>query len=223
MMRRREIACLFLDNGGVLLTDGWNRAQRHLTIKTFDLEAEDFERRHYQAADTWELGKMIVGIYIDCVVFHRQRPFTPDLFKYFILAQSQPHADIMRIISALKRRYALKVVAVSNESRELNDHRISTYHLDALIVFFVSSCIVHLRKPDSDIFELAIEVAHVPAEKVLIVDNNAFFCEVEQGLGMHNVVHLERESTCTRLESFGFLTDEAGVDLVTYGVGHGIQ
>ena len=107
MMRRPEITCLFLDIGGVLLTDGWNTAQRKLAIETFNLNAEEFEHRHHQAADTWELGKMTIDAYVDCVVFHRQRPFTPELFKDFMLAQSQPHMDIIRLFSTLKRRYDL--------------------------------------------------------------------------------------------------------------------
>jgi putative hydrolase of the HAD superfamily len=205
----------------VLLTDGWNRGQRRLAIEMFDLEAEDFERRHQHAANTWELGRMSMDAYVDCVVLHRQRPFSPDFFKRFILAQSRPHADIIRNFSALKRRYKLKVVAVSNESRELNDHRIGTFGLGSIIDFFICSCNVHLRKPDAGIFELALEAAHVPEERVIFIDTNPIFCEIAQGLGMRSLVHVERESTSTGLGALGLWSDEADQQQSNCGGSHG--
>jgi hypothetical protein len=52
-------------------------------------------------------------------------------------------------------------VAVNNEGRELNDYRIRQFGLNTFFDAFVSSCYVHFRKPDADIFRLALDVAQV--------------------------------------------------------------
>jgi len=36
---------------------------------------------------------------------------------------------------------------------------------------FISSCFVHLRKPDADIFRLALDIAEVPARQVVYIEN----------------------------------------------------
>ena len=67
---------------------------------------------------------------------------------------------------------------VNNEARELNSHRIRTFKLDEFVDFFISSCFVHFRKPDADIFRLALDIAQVPAEQVVYIDDRPMFVQV---------------------------------------------
>jgi putative hydrolase of the HAD superfamily len=55
----------------------------------------------------------------------------------------------------------MKIAIVSNEGRELNAYRIQKFKLDRLSDCFISSCFVHIRKPDVDIFRLALDLAQV--------------------------------------------------------------
>ena len=75
-----EITCLFLDIGGVLLTDGWGHVSRKLATKAFNLNPEEFESWHNQAFDTYELDKLTIEEYLSRVVFYEERPFTPAQF-----------------------------------------------------------------------------------------------------------------------------------------------
>lgn len=43
----RPITTLFLDIGGVLLTDGWDRHARKRAATTFTLELAELEQRHH--------------------------------------------------------------------------------------------------------------------------------------------------------------------------------
>ncbi len=61
MKGKKSIKYLFLDNGGVLLTDGWVHGYRKLAAKTFELDQQEMEKRHNQAFDTYELGKLNTG------------------------------------------------------------------------------------------------------------------------------------------------------------------
>jgi putative hydrolase of the HAD superfamily len=69
--------------------------------------------------------------------------------------QSQPFLEMIQLMRDLKSRYGLKVAAVSNEGRELTMYRIETIGLRTFVDRFVSSCFVHYRKPDPDIYRIA--------------------------------------------------------------------
>ena len=84
---------------------------------------------------------------------------------------------------------------VSNEARELNAHRIGRFKLDEFVDAFVSSCFVHLRKPDADIFRLALDIAQTPARQVLFIENTPLFVQVAEGLGIRGVLHTDYKST----------------------------
>ena len=62
---------------------------------------------------------------------------------------------------------------------------------DEVVDAYISSCYVHLRKPDVDIFRLALDVAHTPAEQVGYVENTSMFVEVATGLGIRGVLHTD--------------------------------
>ena len=99
---------------------------------------------------------------------------------------------------------------VSNEARELNSHRIRKFKLCEFVDFFISSCFVHLRKPDADIFRLALDIAQTPAEQVVYIENTPLFVEVAEGLGVRSVLHTDYRSTSAKLAAFG-LPDDEGV------------
>ena len=49
---------VFFDVGGVLLTNGWDRACRRKAVEKFGLEGEDFEERHELVVNAFETGKI---------------------------------------------------------------------------------------------------------------------------------------------------------------------
>lgn len=203
MKKSSSITALFLDIGGVLLTDGWGHVSRKLAAKAFNLNPGKFESRHNQAFDTYELGKLTIEEYLSRVVFYEKRPFTPAQFRKFMFAQSKPYPEMIELVSKLKARYGLKVAVVSNEAREINSYRIRKFKLDDFVDFFISSCFVHLRKPDADIFRLALDIAQVPAIQVVYIENLMMFVQVAKDLGIRGICHTDYKSTCAKLASFG--------------------
>ena len=203
MKKSSPITALLLDIGGVLLSDGWGHVSRKLAAKAFNLNPGKFESRHNQAFDTYELGKLTIEEYLSRVVFYEKRPFTPAQFRKFMFAQSKPYPEMIELVSKLKARYGLKVAVVSNEAREINSYRIRKFKLDDFVDFFISSCFVHLRKPDADIFRLALDIAQVPAIQVVYIENLMMFVQVAEDLGIRGICHMDYKSTCAKLASFG--------------------
>ena len=54
ILQETEITTLFLDIGGVLLTDGWDRHARKRAATHFTLELVEMENRHHLTFDTSE-------------------------------------------------------------------------------------------------------------------------------------------------------------------------
>jgi putative hydrolase of the HAD superfamily len=122
-------------------------------------------------------------------------------------AQSKGYPEMIDLVSRLKKQYRLKIAAVSNESRELNAHRIREFKLDGFVDTFISSCYVHLRKPDVEIFRLALDVAQAPAQQIVYIENTPLFVEIAQGLGIRSILHTDYKSTSAKLATMGLKND----------------
>jgi putative hydrolase of the HAD superfamily len=201
------ITCIFLDIGGVLLTNGWDHLARRRAAKHFKLKWAEMEDRHNLNFATYEEGKLTLEEYLGRVVFYEKRPFTPTQFKRFMFAQSKPYSEMIELFARMKVRHGLKMAVVSNEGREVNAYRIHKFKLDGLVDAFISSCFVHIRKPDADIFRLALDIAHVPARQVVYIENTPMFVEIAEGLGIRGILHTDYKSTCVKLAQFGLQSD----------------
>ena len=194
---------MFLDIGGVLLTDGWDRHARRRAAKAFKLDGAEMEERHHLTFETYEEGKLTLDDYLDLVVFGRKRAFTRSQFTRFMLSQSKPFPQMIALVSRLKAQHRLKIVVVSNEARELNAYRIRQFKLTQFVDAFVSSCFVHVRKPDAEIFRIALDIAQTPADRVVFIDNTPMFVDIAQGLGIRSIHHTDYGSTSAQLDALG--------------------
>src|SRR5262245_45422092 len=108
------ITTLFVDIGGVLLTDGWNHHSRKAAAEKFQLDYDEMEERHQLNFPTYEEDKITLEDYLSRVIFNKERPFTREQFRAFMMAQSQPFPEMLDLVTNLKARYRLRVFAVSN-------------------------------------------------------------------------------------------------------------
>jgi putative hydrolase of the HAD superfamily len=203
MKKKSSISTLFLDIGGVLLTNGWDRAARRKAVKEFVLDPIETEERHNLTFDTYEVGKISLEEYLNRVIFYEKRHFTKDEFREFMFSQSQPYTDMIKLIRELKMQNNLKVAVVSNEGRELTEYRIKKFKLHDFVDFFISSCFVHFRKPDKDIFEVALNTAQVHPSQVLYIEDRPMFVQVAEGLGIHGLRHTDFNTTAQKLATHG--------------------
>jgi len=202
-MNAPRITTLFLDIGGVLLTPGWDRPARARAVEFFQLDAREFEERHHLSADLYEVDRIGLAGYLERVVFHLPRRFHPDEFRSFMFAQSSPHAPMIELARELRRRHGLRVVLLSNEGRELGQHRIQAFDLGAFSDVFVVSGFVRCRKPDTEIYRMALDLAQVRPEHVAYVEDRPLFVETGARLGLHAIHHTGLETTGAALAALG--------------------
>jgi putative hydrolase of the HAD superfamily len=129
-----------------------------------------------------------------------------------MFAQSKPFTEMMELVRNLKAKYRLNIFVVSNESRELNAHRIRKFKLDRFVDAFISSCFVHLRKPDADIFRLSLDIAEVPARQIVYIENTQLFVQIAESLGIRSILHTDYKSTAAKLAAVGLQPGEGVIN-----------
>ncbi|MEP7165789.1 MAG: HAD-IA family hydrolase [Ferruginibacter sp.] len=204
-MENKHIKTIFLDIGAVLITNGWDRYARQRAIKKFGLDPDELSDRHHIFFETYEAGKLTLKEYLDHVIFYEARSFTENDFMNFIFQQSRPVKDSYEYFMAIKKKYKLDILALNNEGREINEFRIKTFKLDKLFNAFVSSCYVHLRKPDKDIFRMACDISFSKPQQALFIDDRIIHVQIAQSLGINAIQFKDLRSTKKLMETYGFI------------------
>ena len=197
---------LFIDLGGVLLTNGWDRGLRQLVAGHFGIDAAEMDERHHLTYDTYEAGKISLSEYLRRVVFWEPRDFSEQQVVDFMLAQARSFPEMIELVKAVKLGNRLQVAVVSNEGRELTADRIRRFGLKELVDFFVVSSFVHVRKPDEDIFRVALDLAQADPAEVVYLDDRQMFVEVAGRMGMRAIWHRDCESTRAAFAELGLRT-----------------
>lgn len=206
-----RITTLFVDVGGVFLTNAWDHIARHRAAEHFDLDHDGLNRRHHLVSSLYEEGKLSLDDYLKRTVFHEDRPFSQKGFQDFMLAQSEARPQMIELVRGVKARHDLKVVAISNVGWELAAHRIEKFALKTFIDLFIFSCFVRCRKPDLDIYCMALDIAQVPPEAVVYVEEQPMLVEAAKSLGIRAFSHLSDEFTRQTFASLGLSPDASGV------------
>ena len=181
------IRAIFWDVGGVLLSNAWDHTERAEALEHFHLDEKEFHDRHEMVVSSFERGQITLDEYLDRTVFYRARPFSRDEFRDYMLSLSKPIPEVLELAKALSdsRRYFMGTI--NNESRELNTYRIEKYGLRQIFRLFISSCFVGLRKPERDIYRLALETTQIPAAECCFIDDRALNLECAAKLGMQTI------------------------------------
>ena len=204
---KTPITTLFLDVGGVLLTNGWDHHARRRAAKHFGLDWDEMQERHSLNFVIYETDKLTLREYLDWVIFDKKRSFSRAEFWRFMCTQSKPYAEMIKLMRQLKAKYGLKIIVLSNEARELNDYRVRKFKLDEFVDAFVSSSLVGLHKPDAAMFRLALDIAMTPARNIVYIENTPMFVQIAEGLGIRGLLHTDYQSTRKKLAAHGLPTD----------------
>lgn len=198
-----EIQTIFWDVGGVLLTNAWDHNERAQALEHFHLDQNEFQARHEMVVSSFERGKITLDEYLDRTIFYMARPFTREEFRDFMFSLSRPVTDVLAFARALAGSGKYFMGTINNESRELNVYRIGKFALREIFRVFVSSCFVGLRKPESGIYRLAIEITQIDPEQCCFIDDRSLNLECAAKLGMHTIQMQTPDQLRKDLENLG--------------------
>ena len=192
------MTALFFDVGGVLLSNGWDRAERTAASEKFKLDWKEFEDRHELVLHAFETGEMGLDEYLDRVIFYCPRSFSREEFADYIRAQSKELPGTMDVLRRLAQAKKYLISSLNNESREMNAYRIEKFGLRRYFDVFLSSCYLGVRKPDEAIYRRALDITQRKGEECLFIDDRALNLECAAELRMRTIQfkdapQLERE------------------------------
>lgn len=200
------IRALYWDVGGVLLSNAWDHEERARTLKQFHLDEADFQSRHEPLVSSFECGQISLDEYLDRTVFYRERPFPKAQFRDYIFSLSQPKSDVLAFARSLAASGRLLMSTLNNESRELNLYRIGKFEMREIFRIFVSSCFVGLRKPEKEIYRLALDITQVAPEDCCFIDDRAENLDPAATLGMKTIRMQSLEQLRSALSELGVKT-----------------
>ena len=182
-----EIRTIFSDIGGVIGTNGWDHHERRAAVEKFGLDLEEFESRHEMVVTAFETGQLSLDCYLERTVFYRQRPFTREAFRSFMMAQSHADPDSLAVLERVSRTGQYLLSTLNNESLELNQHRIETFGLRKIFKLFLSSCFLGVLKPDQAFYQLALKLTQQDARHCVFIDDRALNAECAAREGMQTI------------------------------------
>ena len=192
---------LFLDIGGVLLSNAWGHESREKAAELFKLDFKETEHLHNFIFNVYEIGKITLDQYINIVVFNKERSFSKESFKEFMFAQSIELPGMLQWLKDFKAKNRnLRIISINNEGTDLNNYRIEKFELHRCFDAFVSSGEVGMRKPDPGIFQLAMGIAKVPPEHCFYFDDRIILAQAAARLGINAYQHQNLDTTKSIIE-----------------------
>ncbi|MBC7399447.1 MAG: HAD-IA family hydrolase [Mucilaginibacter sp.] len=193
-METNDLKILFFDIGGVVLTNGWGHESRKLAAEKFGLDYAEVNALHTFIFNVYEIGSVTLDEYLDTVIFNHPREFAREDFKEFIYQQSV-ELPTLKWLKEWKKDCGFRIISINNEGKELNDYRVKKFKLHDFFDAFVSSCEVKIRKPDPNIWKLAMGIAQVQPNQCVYFDDRIMFVNAAQQLGIKSFLHTDLEST----------------------------
>jgi len=203
-----EISALFWDNGGVILTNGWDREARQQAVEKFQLDWADFEDRHELVLNAFETGALSLDDYLKRTVFYRPRTYAPEDFKKFMFDQSQPYPESLAWVKSLARTRRYLMASLKNESLEINEYRIAQFKLTECFEIFFSSCYLGVRKPHLEIYKLALKITQRQPAQCILIDDRGLNLECAREVGIQTIQYKNLAQLRADLARFG-VTAEA--------------
>lgn len=198
-----DIKVLLFDVGGVLLSNGWDRRSRRKAGEHFGLDWAEVRERHDPIAADFETGRLTLEDYLERTVFYLERGFTPGEFFEFMKAQSKPYPDSLALVAELAESERHLLAILNNESRELNDYRIDTFGLRDYFSLFLSSCYLRVRKPEPEIFNLALDIVQTPPDQCVFIDDRPLNVECAELVGINSILFQDATQLRTALADLG--------------------
>jgi putative hydrolase of the HAD superfamily len=171
------------------------------------LDWHDFEKLHELAFPDFEKGRMTLDEYLGRTVFTQARAFSKEEFMEFMLAQSKEHRQTRAVLTEMAQTGRYFIGSINNEPLELNEYRIRTFKLQREFLVFFSSCYVGARKPEADIFRIALRVTQKSSGECLFIDDRTINLASPRSLGMDTIHYQNADQLRKELASRGIKLD----------------
>ena len=169
----------------------------------FNVSPDEIDKRHQLMFDSYERGFMKFDEYLRWVFFASPRTFSLETLRDYAFSASVPWPKNIALFDQVKKANGLKFGLISNEGQGITEYRMNTFGLREVADFIVISHCVHMRKPDKQIWQLALDMAQVTPDQCVYVDDREMFVNVAATLGFTAFQHTDLDSTREKFRQLG--------------------
>lgn len=163
---------LLSDIGGVLIEDHWGLVAAGIST-AFPVDSIEARRTLYRLCRPFDLGEESLqdlhGRFVAAI-----GEFVPwDFFRELTMDSALVlRPQVAGLYANLRRTLGVRIVAVSNMSETIWTALAAKFDLDEVFDAVILSSRCHSAKPDSAIFELAVQASGADADQCLFVDDS---------------------------------------------------
>lgn len=199
------IKSIVFDVGGVLMADvPLRKIAEELSLR-FSMSEEQLHS-HLYPTEHWTLltlGKISEDEYWDHFLKASEVDLDKGELKEKVRTALRPIADNVELIPQLKDKYELAIL--SNHAKEWSQFMMKEFDFFRHFRQTIFSCDVGLRKPDPQIYKLAMTKLGCEPEECLFIDDKQRNTDGAQKVGMKTIVLESASRLREELFSFGFV------------------
>jgi len=203
MGQRKALSVLFADIGGVLIENPWIAVAAGLST-TFGLDrAQVFHDLDLLSRDL-DKGEIDLRSFNEKLSHAAGRDIPQEYFEKLLLDESPRRIlPVWNSLFRLRSSAALKIIALSNMSRDYWSTLETRFHISSLFDATVLSYELGVIKPDPTIFRIALERAGSPAHLCMFMDDSAANIRSAKTLGLNTHLVTDPKETSAFLLSLG--------------------
>lgn len=198
-----KIKAVIFDLGGVVIHWDSNIAYRYFSER-FGLEIEDMKKSISKLSPSLQNGK--IGekeFWIRFFEFYgRSLPEDwEDLWLKKFREEARLNKDVMDIVNALKKNgYRVAMITNTEPSHDAWSRKIGWYEPFELVIVSYKE---KMRKPDNDIFELALQRLGLEGSECIFIDNREEHVLGAKDVGINAILFKNAEQLKEELKKYG--------------------
>ncbi|MBN2011928.1 HAD family phosphatase [candidate division KSB1 bacterium] len=116
----------------------------------------------------------------------------------------QPIEATLEVVKQLKQ-LGYRLVILSNDSRESSNYRRAKYGYDSIFDHVIISCYYGLIKPDSELYEKALQELNIAAHESLFIDDREKNVKASESVGMKGILFKNAAQLSDELRKLGLI------------------
>lgn len=194
------IKAIFFDSGNVLVREGYRPGIEEYEKKYGIPTGKLYEAAHAQSWKRFTLGYITENDYLLDVAKNFDGELDTNELKNIIYSRFISNAELLDFIRTLHEKFILGVI--SNNPKEWFDFFVKTFGWDEIFQVKAVSSYTHIRKPDPEIFQYALDQAKVKADESIYIDDRPDIIQGAESLGINIIIYKNVDQFKKTLNNF---------------------